>query len=166
MRRTALGMSGLARPPPIRLAPTLRCIFLPIALLASPALAAPASGVDPTDMLRELVTTVVALIAVCVLAYVSLRVMKRLRLGGGSGERNEPRFVRALPLGPRERLVVVEWRGETLLLGVASGAITVLDRGPLMAPLPTSPDLAIGPADLTRTLLARVFTRSPREPPS
>ena len=124
-------------------------------------MAAPTSGVDPGDVLRELVATVIALIVVCGLAYGSLWMMKRLRVGGVAGPRSEPTFVRALPLGPRERLVVVEWRGETLLLGVTPGTITVLDRGPSMAPPPAGPDLAITPVDLTRTLLARVFVRRP-----
>lgn len=38
------------------------------------------------------------------------------------------RFVRALPLGPRERLVLVEVDGEEMLLGITANGITELRR--------------------------------------
>lgn len=47
--------------------------------------------------------------------------------GAGTGERTL-RFIRALPLGPRERIVLVETGGEILMLGVTAASITVLSR--------------------------------------
>ncbi len=38
------------------------------------------------------------------------------------------RFVRALPLGQRERVVLIEVGDETMLLGIGSGPITLLSR--------------------------------------
>jgi len=38
------------------------------------------------------------------------------------------RFLRALPLGPRERVVLIEVGDETLLLGIGNGPITLLSR--------------------------------------
>lgn len=38
------------------------------------------------------------------------------------------RFVRALPLGPRERLVLIEIDGEEMLLGITANGITELRR--------------------------------------
>jgi flagellar protein FliO/FliZ len=40
------------------------------------------------------------------------------------------RFVRALPVGPRERVVVVQYRGEEWVLGVTAGGISLLGRAP------------------------------------
>ncbi len=83
------------------------------------------------DGLRELLSIIVALAAVSLLAWGAIWVMKRLRTraAGAPGAADDLRFVRALPLGPRERLVVVEWRGETLLLGVTAGGIALVSRG-------------------------------------
>lgn len=82
------------------------------------------------DLLRELITVVVAVAAVSLLAWGSIWVMKRLqaRAASATGAADDLRFVRALPLGPRERLVVVEWRGETLLIGVTAGGVSLLSR--------------------------------------
>ncbi len=38
------------------------------------------------------------------------------------------RFVRSMPLGQRERVTLIEVRGETLLLGITGGSMTVLQR--------------------------------------
>lgn len=46
---------------------------------------------------------------------------------GNSGDRSL-RFLRALPLGQRERVVLIEVGDETMLLGVGTGAITMLSR--------------------------------------
>ncbi len=59
---------------------------------------------------------------------------------GNNGDRSL-RFLRALPLGQRERVVLIEVGDETMLLGVGTGAITMLsrwdkDQRPL--PVPTS----------------------------
>lgn len=81
------------------------------------------------DVLRELGGVVAALVLVSLLAWAAIALMKRFQLQGPRGSAAEDlRFLRALPLGPRERLVVVEWRGETLLLGVTAGGISLVDR--------------------------------------
>jgi flagellar protein FliO/FliZ len=82
------------------------------------------------DGLREAAGVLVALAAVSLLAWGAIWLMKRLQLQGAAaaGAQGELRFVRALPLGPRERLVEVEWRGETLLLGVTAGGVSLLSR--------------------------------------
>ncbi len=38
------------------------------------------------------------------------------------------RFLRALPLGQRERVALIEVRGETLLIGITAGSMSVLSR--------------------------------------
>ena len=90
-------------------------------------------------MVAELVGVVVALAVVLGLAYAAIRVMKALHLRAGGGPAIT-RFVRALPLGPRERLVVVVHRDEELLLGVTGGQITLLDRRPAEPAPPAAPE--------------------------
>jgi len=74
-----------------------------------------------------------ALGCVLAIAWVVLRLL-RGRLGGSaSGGRSASdadalRFVRTLQVGPRERVVVVEHRGERFMLGVATGGVQLLHR--------------------------------------
>jgi len=81
--------------------------------------------------LGEIVSGILALALVLGLAWASLKLMKRLNVNLGAAP-GAPglRFLRALPVGPRERVVVVAYEGEILLLGVAAGQVTLLDRRP------------------------------------
>jgi flagellar biogenesis protein FliO len=97
----------------------------------------------------ELLKTAACLAVVLGLAYAVLRVLKRIQVPEAAPE--ELRFVKALPVGPRERIVVVAWRGQALLVGVTAGAIHILDRGAIPASNANAPaarqDAAPGPAD-------------------
>lgn len=79
--------------------------------------------------LLDLLTVAVALAIVLALAFFSLKLLKRAQTGR-PGANDEIRYIRALPVGPRERLTLVEYRDEILLLGVTAGQITVIDRRP------------------------------------
>ena len=84
-------------------------------------------------VISSIVAMVLSLALVLGLAYGVLWLLRRfqdrtLQRGGGDEGETTLRFLRALPLGPRERVVLVETRGETMLLGVTAGAITVLSR--------------------------------------
>jgi flagellar protein FliO/FliZ len=46
----------------------------------------------------------------------------------GTGEDWSIRFVRAMPLGQRERVALIEVRGETLLIGITAGSMNILSR--------------------------------------
>ena len=48
----------------------------------------------------------------------------------GSASDDLLRFVRALPVGAKERVVIVEHRGERWMLGVTAGGISTLARWP------------------------------------
>lgn len=89
---------------------------------------------------RELLSTFVALAFVVALAWAAIALLKRMQQGRGSrpGTRDdsELRFVRALPVGTKERVVVVQYRGEEWLLGVTTGGITLLARTPSLADSP------------------------------
>ncbi|HEX7689559.1 MAG TPA: flagellar biosynthetic protein FliO [Burkholderiaceae bacterium] len=84
-------------------------------------------------------TMLVALAFVLLLAWGALHLLKRFQLGRGGAAAGAPqalRFVRALPVGARERVVVVHYRGEEWVLGVTAGGISLLAREPVPAPMP------------------------------
>ena len=63
--------------------------------------------------------------------------------GEGNPDARNLRFLRALPLGQRERVVLIEVGDETMLLGVGTGAITMLSRWDRnQRPLPVPPQAA------------------------
>lgn len=106
-----------------------------------------------------------ALALVLALAWITLRVLRgRLgrrgaaRLPGVPAADEALRFVRALPVGTRERVVLVEHRGQRWLLGVTAGGISAIAHWP--APLDPKPaqvsvqgpqTLAGGPSDWERS---------------
>ncbi|WP_205833229.1 FliO/MopB family protein [Azohydromonas caseinilytica] len=77
-----------------------------------------------------------ALALVLALAWIALRLLRGRLSGGasralpGSVGSDALRFVRALPVGTKERVVLVEHRGERWLLGVASGGISTIAHWP------------------------------------
>ncbi|QTD56130.1 flagellar biosynthetic protein FliO [Parasphingorhabdus cellanae] len=82
-------------------------------------------------VVSSIMAIVVAMIVVLAMAWGVIWLLRKLQdrtmteAGEGGGER-PMRFIRALPLGQRERLVLVEIGGEQLLLGVGGGIITML----------------------------------------
>jgi len=77
---------------------------------------------------------ILALAVVLALAWVLLRVL-RSRLSPrasarGGGDDDTLRFVRALPVGAKERVVIVEHRGERWMLGVSAGGISTIAHWP------------------------------------
>jgi flagellar protein FliO/FliZ len=91
-----------------------------------------------------------ALALVLALAWVALRVL-RGRLGtatpralGGPANLDALRFVKALAVGTKERVVLVEHRGERWLLGVAAGGISTIAHWPAQADVAGLADLAQG----------------------
>lgn len=75
--------------------------------------------------LTSLLFAVVALAVVLALAWLLLKGLAAL---GQRSSANSPMRIKAtLPLGSRERLVVMEYRGNDYLLGVSSGNISKID---------------------------------------
>ena len=100
-----------------------------------PALSAPGAG----GVITGLVGVLAATVAVLALAWVVLRLLKRMQHGtGGDGELG---FVRSLSVGPRERVTLVTYRDEVFVLGVTAGSITLLARLPREEA--SSPDAAL-----------------------
>ena len=85
-------------------------------LSADPALAA------PTVAMADLSGVVLSLLLVVGFILAAAWVVRRMPLGIGRG--NGPlKVLAALPLGPRERLVLVEARGEELLIAVSPAGV-------------------------------------------
>jgi flagellar protein FliO/FliZ len=77
-----------------------------------------------------------ALVIVLALAWVALRFLRsRMQPRGpqGTGSDDALRFVRALPVGTKERVVLVEHRGARWMLGVTAGGISTIAHWPLEA---------------------------------
>jgi flagellar protein FliO/FliZ len=79
-----------------------------------------------------------ALAVVIGLAWVALRLLRdRLQPRAKPGvvaTDDALRFVRALPVGAKERVVIVEHRGARWMLGVTAGGISTIAHWPAAAP--------------------------------
>lgn len=84
---------------------------------------------DGPGLVANLISTALALAVVLGLAWVSLRLLKRMQLrrSGGGGDGHTPQVLGSVGLGPRERLVTVRYRGRDYLLGVTAGGISSID---------------------------------------
>ena len=60
--------------------------------------------------------------------------------GGGEATEQPIRFLRAMAVGQRERIALVEVRGEVMLIGVTGGNISLLARWPEGRAAPFAPD--------------------------
>jgi flagellar protein FliO/FliZ len=76
--------------------------------------------------------TLLALGFVIALAWVCLRLLRdRLQPRGAPGQADDAlRFVRALPVGTKERVVIVEHQGARWMLGVTAGGISTIAHWP------------------------------------
>lgn len=86
-------------------------------------------------VISSIVAIVVALALVLGLAWGVIWLLKKVQdrqMGAGAnGDGGQPiRFLRSMPLGQRERVVMIEAKGETMLVGVTAGSITLLARWP------------------------------------
>jgi len=86
-------------------------------------------------LFSSLLAIVISLAFVGALAWGTLWLLKRFQDGSfgrlaGTDMGRTLRFEKALPIGPRERLVLVEVDGEHLLLGVTAHAITPIRSWP------------------------------------
>jgi flagellar protein FliO/FliZ len=81
-----------------------------------------AQAAAPTIGMADLSGVVLSLALVVGFIFAAAWVVRRMPLGLGRG--NGPlKILAALPLGPRERLVLVEARGEELLIAVSPAGV-------------------------------------------
>jgi flagellar protein FliO/FliZ len=73
-----------------------------------------------------------ALAVVIAIAWFALRLLRdRLQpRAAADGSDDSLRFVRALPVGAKERVVIVEHRGERWMIGVTPGGISTIAHWP------------------------------------
>ena len=87
------------------------------------------TGSGGSGALIGLVSVAGALILVCGLAFILLKLVQKMPGGMGGGGAGSPvKFLRSLPVGQRERVTLVAYRGEVFMLGVTPGGISLLAR--------------------------------------
>jgi flagellar protein FliO/FliZ len=88
------------------------------------------------SFVMNFISMMLALAFVIALAWLLLRVLRsRLQPRAAAGGGDELlRFVRALPVGTKERVVLVEHRGARWLLGVTAGGISTIAHWPAPGP--------------------------------
>ncbi|MGD8861564.1 MAG: flagellar biosynthetic protein FliO [Myxococcales bacterium] len=109
------------------------------ALLLQQAATGSAYGSYAADLLR----TLVALGAVCLLAWVGLRLLSRRGFGRGDRDHGPVQVVHRVPLGPRQSLLLVRAGDRALLVGVGESGppalLTELDPSALDPSRPPTP---------------------------
>jgi len=75
-----------------------------------------------------LLITLFALAFVLVLAWLALKLLAKSGAVAIGGKGGRLRVLQSVPVGARERVVLLEVDGEELLLGVAAGGVQVLAR--------------------------------------
>ncbi|WP_299016169.1 flagellar biosynthetic protein FliO [uncultured Photobacterium sp.] len=91
------------------------------ASISMPALAAPANEMN-------IATTLAALILVVMLILFLAWVLKRMKLPGIQGADGSIKIIRQLPVGQRERIVLLQVGDEQLLVGVTQQNISLLSK--------------------------------------
>jgi flagellar protein FliO/FliZ len=122
--------------------------------VAATAIAAPALAQDaPFRVYEQLPGIGFSLLLVVGLIVAAAWLLRRTPLGAFSRANGSLKVIATLPLGPRERLVLVETESRRLLLGVGPAGISCLDElpGRTAAPRP-----APGAASLRELLQERI----------
>ncbi len=85
------------------------------------------------SFLQSFANMLLALAVVIGIAWLALRLMRSRmasRAAPGTATDESLRFIRALPVGAKERVVIVEHRGERWMLGVTAGGINSIAHWP------------------------------------
>lgn len=88
----------------------------------------PPGAAGAQSWLLQGLSTVLALLLVLALAWLVLRAVKRMQAAAGNVAGPPLQIQQSTSLGPRERLVVVHYRGRDYLLGVGAAGISLIDR--------------------------------------
>jgi flagellar protein FliO/FliZ len=114
-----------------------------VALLMPGMLCAETARAAPAVAMTDLSGVLLSLVLVVGFIFAAAWIVRRMPLG--LGRSNGPlKVLAALPLGPRERLVLVEARGEELLIAVSpSGVFNV--GAPQARPTAVAPPAAAQP---------------------
>jgi flagellar protein FliO/FliZ len=80
------------------------------------------------DYAQELLFTLLALILVIGLAWLLLKALKGLHVAQNTT--NRIKLLLTLPVGSRERVVVISYREHEYLVGITAGSMNLLDKLP------------------------------------
>lgn len=124
-----MGIQGVLRLPCLsksRLFLFLFCQWSVAAQAAQPS-AAPAMSNSPAVFSFSAILELLSALVVVLLVFLGLIwVLRRLQPGLGGGQRGALHIVASLPLGARERLLLIQLGEQQLLLGVTPAGITLL----------------------------------------
>ncbi len=90
--------------------------------------AAPVLADTSAGLWSSLLATLLALAFVLALAWLFLRLLKRATTLRSVDGRTPPQVVQAVPLGGRERLVIVRHGAQEYVLGVTAASISLIDK--------------------------------------
>ena len=97
------------------------------------------TGVDASSPWLGALSATLSLALVLALAWLMLRWLRRSPRRGAAAD--GPRVLRAVSLGTRERLVVVQHQDTEYLLGVTAASVSVIERRRIDAPQRAEPTL-------------------------
>jgi flagellar protein FliO/FliZ len=132
--------------------PTAWLALCPMALWLVPSWAVAAPPESPVT--GQLIRLVIGLALVVVLVLVLAKFMARFG-GGVIGARDSFRVVSSLPVGQRERVVVLQIGEQQFVLGVAAGQVSLLHR--LEQPLPRERSTGVATQIPAYSWLSRVL---------
>lgn len=92
------------------------------------ASAAAAGNTVDAGLWSSVLVTMLALAFVLALAWLFLRLLKRATTMRSIDGRVPPQVVQAVPLGGRERLVVVRDGAQEYVLGVTANSVSLIDK--------------------------------------
>ncbi len=81
---------------------------------------------NETEFPMLLLLTVLALVVVLVLAWLAIRTLASMN-NTRTGSSKAVKVMQTVAVGNRERLVLIQYKGADVLLGVTPGGITVID---------------------------------------
>lgn len=107
----------------------------PVSARAQTTSSLPTAGVDvgsAGSLASSFIPTILALVFVLALAWGCIYMLKRIQRRA-MGDSSELKFIQAMAVGQKERVVVIEYNNSRYLLGVAAAGISLLEKTPLEA---------------------------------
>jgi flagellar protein FliO/FliZ len=98
-----------------------------VALKSQITASAPVTGTETGSMASSFITTIFALAFVLALAWCGIYLLKRIQ-GKTQGDRSELKFIQAMSIGQKERVVIIEYNDHRYLLGITASSVSLLEK--------------------------------------